>query len=82
MKNNFILFCSAFVVILNISCLKKQNLEDQNLGPAVTANDVQQKMGEAIGTLNFGDIKVGEFKTASKRISRNNNSQIHRSRAY
>ncbi len=78
MKNNFILFCSAFVVILNISCLKKQNLEDQNLGPAVTANDVQQKMGEAIGTLNFGDIKVGEFNSVTSTITLEDSQNIKR----
>jgi hypothetical protein len=78
MKNYYLLVIGTLILALNTSCLKKQNLEDQDLGPAVEANEVQQKMGEAIGSLNFGDIHVGEFSSVNSTITLEDSQSIKR----
>jgi len=78
MKNIFILLFATLILGLNISCLKKQNLEDQNLGPAVSANDVQKKMGEAVGTLDFASVKVNEYNSILSTITLEDSQNIKR----
>lgn len=78
MKNIFIILCSIFILGLNISCLKKQNLEEQNLGPAVAANDIQQKMGEAVGALDFASVKVNEYSSITSTITLEDSQNIKR----
>lgn len=50
----------AFVVISQTSCMKKQNLQDANLGPAVSADEVETKMAQGIGVLDADDINKNE----------------------
>lgn len=78
MKNVLILFSAILTLGLNISCIKKQNLEEQNLGPAVDAAEVQQKMSESIGELNFGDVKVNEFSSVLSTITLEDSQNIKR----
>lgn len=49
-----------FILSMNISCLKKQNLDEQHLGPAADPMEVQKQMGDAIGVLDYNDVKEGE----------------------
>ena len=49
-----------FALTVNISCLKKQDLSEQNLGPAADPQEVQKQMGDAIGVLDYNDIKENE----------------------
>ena len=76
MNNIFVALFAMLILAINISCLKKQNLEDQNLGPVVTPAEVQQKMGEAIGELNFGDMKIGEFSSVVSSITLEDSQNI------
>lgn len=69
MKNMLVALLSLLILSLNTSCLKKQNLEDQNLGPVVAASEVQEKMGEAIGVLDFGAVKVNESSSLTSSIT-------------
>jgi hypothetical protein len=50
----------ALVAFTQTSCLKKQNLQDANLGPAVSADEVESKMAEGIGNLDPADISRNE----------------------
>ncbi len=78
MKNMLIALLSVLILGLNTSCLKKQNLEDQNLGPVVAASEVQEKMGEAIGVLDFGAIKVNESSSLISSITLEDSQNIKR----
>lgn len=60
MTKAIIVSALAAVVLTQTSCLKKQNLQDANLGPVVPADTVQAKMAEGIGVLNVDDIKKNE----------------------
>ena len=61
MKNIVILliFCLSLMTIT--SCLKKQNLDDEDLGPAVQPLEVTKALGQAFGKYNYTDIKKNEF---------------------
>lgn len=58
---HLLLVCVSFM-ILN-SCLKKQNLDESNLGPAVNADDVQSKMSDAAGNYGWEQINKNEINT-------------------
>lgn len=62
MKFSKIIIVSAVAIIAftQASCMKKQNLEDSNLGPAVSADEVESKMAEGIGVLDPDDINRNE----------------------
>lgn len=60
LKQLIIVLMASFVVFTQTSCLKKQNLEDANLGPVVNADDVESKMAEGIGGLDPADINRNE----------------------
>lgn len=60
LKQLIIVLTALFVVFTQMSCLKKQNLEDANLGPAVDADVVETKMAEGIGGLDPNDINRNE----------------------
>lgn len=55
-----IVLALAVLAITQTSCLKKQNLEDSNLGPAISADEVESKMAEGIGVLDPDDINRNE----------------------
>jgi hypothetical protein len=78
MKNMMIALLSILILGLNISCLKKQNLEEQNLGPVVAASEVQEKMGEAIGVLDFGAIRANEYSSLTSSITLEDSQNIKR----
>jgi len=60
LKQLIIVLTALFVVFTQTSCLKKQNLEDANLGPIVNADEVESKMAEGIGGLDPNDINRNE----------------------
>lgn len=66
------------VILSFSSCLKKQNLEEQNLGPAVQATEVQTKMNEAIGELNFGTVRMNESSSITSSITLEDSQNIKR----
>lgn len=64
MKNNLrgiiILFISCTLLH---ACMKKQDLDSQDLGPAINSDDLQNKMSDSIGILNYGDLNKNEIST-------------------
>ncbi|AZZ35774.1 hypothetical protein CIK05_02805 [Bdellovibrio sp. qaytius] len=64
-KQLIILLTAVIVVFTQSSCLKKQNLEDANLGPAVNADSVESVMAEGIGGLSPDEIKRNESSNIS-----------------
>lgn len=59
------LICSLIFIALatNTSCLKKQNLEDEDLGPAIEPQSLQSAMLEGFGSLNYSAISANEFSS-------------------
>lgn len=53
-----IFFLSLFTTT---SCLKKQNLDEEDLGPALKPLEVTKALGQAFGSYNYNDIKKNEF---------------------
>ena len=51
------------VLVFNTSCLKKQNLDDDNLGPAISATELTKAMTEGFGSMSYGNIKANEFSS-------------------
>ncbi|MBC7457701.1 MAG: hypothetical protein H7235_05450 [Bdellovibrionaceae bacterium] len=64
MKNNlrnlliFLISCTMLH-----ACMKKQDLESQDLGPAISSDELQNKMSDSIGKLNYADINKNEIST-------------------
>lgn len=65
MKSQLIIALTAILLLTQTSCLKKQNLEDANLGPAVSADSVEEKMATGIGNLDPADINKNEASNLS-----------------
>lgn len=53
-----IVSCSALS-----SCMKKQDLDSRDLGPAISSDDLQNKMSESIGELNYMDVRKNEISS-------------------
>lgn len=51
------------VLATNTSCLKKQNLEEEDLGPAITPQSLEEAMLEGFGSLNYGAIAANEYSS-------------------
>lgn len=64
MKKVSLVTACLFLLISNISCLKKQNLDDNNLGPALDANELENVMLSGIGDLTWNDVRVNEKSVA------------------
>lgn len=47
----------------NTSCLKKQNLEEEDLGPAFAPESLSTAMTEGFGSLDYGAISANEFSS-------------------
>lgn len=64
MKNNYRTLL-AFLVSCTLlhSCMKKQDLDSQDLGPAINSDELQNKMSDSIGNLNYSDINKNEIST-------------------
>jgi len=59
----------AFILSLQFSCLKKQNLENQDIGPTVNPEIIQEKMGEGIGTIGYEDINLHEKSIMTRTLT-------------
>lgn len=58
----FAVYALIFLVLtFNTSCLKKQNLDDDNLGEAIAPEALTKAMTEGFGSMNYGQIKANEF---------------------
>lgn len=64
MKNNLRILL-VFIVSCTLlhACMKKQDLDSQDLGPAINSDDLQNKMSDSIGNLNYADINKNEIST-------------------
>lgn len=56
------LFISLIIagLISATSCVKKEDLSAQDLGPAISPDDIQSKMSASIGNLNYYDLREQE----------------------
>ncbi len=63
MKNAIGLLLVALILSVNTSCLKKQNLSDDNLGPAVAAAEISASISDVIGNDLIFDAKKDEFSS-------------------
>lgn len=77
LKTLFVLISATF---LFNSCLKKQDLESQDLGPAIANEEIQSKMDEAIGELNLAELNVNESNIITSSITLEDNQNIKRSK--
>jgi hypothetical protein len=59
----FLFSLVVLILTFNTSCLKKQNLEEEDLGPSFEAAELTKAMGTAFGSYNFSDIKPNEFSS-------------------
>lgn len=48
------------------ACMKKQNLDDPHLGPAISADEIQGKMEESLGPIYLKDIRKNEISSLTK----------------
>lgn len=62
---NFAIVFLTVTMLFQVSCLKKQNLEDTG-GPTANAKTVQEKMGEGAGDLNSVQIRVNETSSMTQ----------------
>jgi hypothetical protein len=64
MKNNYRTLL-AFLVSCTLlhACMKKQDLDSQDLGPVINSDELQNKMSDSIGNLNYSDINKNEIST-------------------
>ncbi len=60
----FMFIALVFLTLtLNTSCLKKQNLDEEDLGPAIAPAELTKAMTDGFGSLNYGNIKANEFNS-------------------
>lgn len=61
-------FKLTFLVLIFLtisSCLKKQNLEESNLGPSIDAATVEKVMSDGFGDFNLNDLNVNEYSSTT-----------------
>lgn len=70
MKKCLLIYLCAGILFTMTSCLKKQDLSDDNLGPAVEPVEVTKTLGSGIGSYDYNLIKPNEFTSVlvSQRI--------------
>ena len=61
-KPTLLIFLSACVVFAS-GCLKKQDLEDPQVGPAVSQSEMTEKMMTEVGQFGTDEIKKGEYSS-------------------
>lgn len=61
MKINILLLIIFISFFSMLSCLKKQNLNDEDLGPAINPIEVTKALGQAFGSYDYNEIKKNEF---------------------
>lgn len=59
MKNLSVLLLISFVFSFNMSCMKKQNLDDDNLGDPITQESLVSAISDGVGVYDYG-IKKDE----------------------
>lgn len=59
-KKNLILTFIFAGIFCGASCMKKQNLENDNLGAAIPPEQVAAALSDGFGVLNYDDIKTNE----------------------
>lgn len=65
-SKKIIVLAGLFFLATQTSCIKKQNLEDNGLGPAISAEEVEQKMAEGVaGVFDPDEIRHNESNTLS-----------------
>jgi hypothetical protein len=75
---------SLAVMITLSSCLKKQNLSESDLGPAINTESLQNKMGSSIGALSYDQIRKHEINvfTAVSRIQEGSSQSRYKQELY
>jgi hypothetical protein len=63
MKNALIVLLVICATLFNTSCLKKQNLNDDNLGPAIEAQALTEAISTGLGPYSYKQIKKGELSS-------------------
>ena len=63
MKRKLLLLLIFTGIFFGASCLKKTNLEIEDLGAAVSADSIAAALGEGFGEINYNDIKAHEFSS-------------------
>lgn len=63
------LILSLMAFMLVTSCLQKQDLTQESLGPALSADEVQNKMADSIGNLNYSDLRIGETTDYTAKVT-------------
>lgn len=63
MKKISLLCLSLIILSTSTSCLKKQDLSDEKLGPAIEPMALTQSMGSGYGSYDFNEIKSNEFSS-------------------
>lgn len=58
-KSLAVLICA--VTVITTSCLKKQDLHNEDLGPAIASIEVTKALGTAFGSYDYNEIKPKEF---------------------
>lgn len=48
------------IVFTSASCMKKQKLDEEDLGPTISSMDVASALGEGFGPINYNDIRPNE----------------------
>lgn len=63
MNKVLIFILSASFALTTTSCLKKQDLSSEDLGPAIQPMQLTKAMGEGYGSYDFNEIKKDEFSS-------------------
>lgn len=63
MKNHIYLCLIATSFVAFSSCLKKQNLDDSNLGPAINSDELLSKMSDSIGSYSWALVNKNEISS-------------------
>lgn len=53
----------ALGILFGASCLKKQDLQIDDLGSVVAAEEITSALGDAFGPINYNDMKPNEFSS-------------------
>lgn len=62
-KTKYVIVIGLLSFAILSSCMKKQDLDGQDLGPAINSDELQSKMGESIGSLSYDDINKNEINS-------------------
>lgn len=60
LKKNIVLTIVLSAIFFGASCLKKQNLEEENLGSVVPPEQIAAALGDGFGLIDYNEMKVNE----------------------